>query len=236
MQTVKQILCPRCREMNLPYLSVCAYCGQPLDPPAPTHLAAPLTPVPASDLPALLLALACFFVALWGLVAAGPLHGMLGILTQPYLLLAWVIVSLVLTGLFLTERFTGDAVPRALLSTRDIMALSWAAAALLAGGQFVKLVIPLMPVITRYEIVSKDGDGCRVEVFVKGQDGDELWRLTGLSRKSEKEVVGIIVRRPGGGSARLPTMEHTPQGDCAIVKYHLMVNGKECDHVDGVGE
>jgi hypothetical protein len=222
--------------MNLPYLSVCAYCGQPLEPPLAPPLTASLAPTPASDLPPLLLALACFFVALWGLVAAGPLHGLLGILTQPYLLLTWAVVSLILTALFLVERFAGDAAPRALLSTRDLMALSWAAAALLAGGQFVKYIIPPMPVITRYEMVAKVGDGCRVEVFIKGQEGDELWRLTGLSRNSKNEVVGIIVRRPGGGSARLPTVEHTPHGDCAIVKYHLMVNGKESDHVDGVGD
>ena len=159
-------------------------------------------------------------------------------MTHPYLLIAAAVVSCILTGLYLAERFSNQALPHSLLSTRDIMALSWTAAALLGAGQLVKTVVPNMPTITRYEMASSSGsgDGCRVEVFIKGQPGDELWRLTGLNRQSEKEVVGIIVRRPGGGSARLPTTEHTPQGDCAIVKYHLMINGKESDSVDGAGQ
>ena len=89
-----------------------------------------------------------------------------------------------------------------------------------------------MPIITHYEMAHSPGDGCRIEVYLKGEEGDELWRLTGLNRKSEKEIVGVIVRRPGGGSARLPTTKHTPQGDCQIVKYHLLVNGKEMDSIE----
>ena len=234
MQTLKQNLCPYCRELNLPFLSVCANCGQPLAPPAPRLLVPSALPAPVSDLPALLWTLVCSFLALWGLVAAGPLHGLLGILTHPYLLLAWAVVSLLFTGLFFAERAAKQPAPYALVSTRDLMALSWTAAALLGAGQFLKFMLPAMPAITRYERVAEAGDGCYVEVYVKGQEGDELWRLTGLGRKNEKDIVGIIVRRPGGGSARLPTTEHTPQGDCAIVKYHLMVDGKESDHVDGV--
>ena len=187
-----------------------------------------------SDLPPLLWALVCFFLALWGLVAAGPLQGLLPLLTHPYLLIAWAAVSVMVTGIFLAERVTGEKPARALISTRDLMALSWTAAALLGAGQIVKYLVPPRPVITRYEKLAKEGDGCRVEVFVKGQDGDELWRLTELSRKSEKEIVGVIVRHAGGGSARLPMTKSTPEGECAIAKYHLMVDGKESDHVDGI--
>jgi hypothetical protein len=234
MQTVKQSFCVRCRELNAPFLSACAYCGAPLDPAV--HFLPPLDaePLAPSDLPPLLWALVCLFLALWGLVAAGPIHGLLSALTHPALLIACAMISLILTGMFLAERVSKEPKPRALLSVRDLMALSWTTAALLAATQSLKYILPSMPVITRYEIMRNTGDGCRVEVYIKGEDGDEMWRLTGLNRKSEKEIVGIIVRRPGGGSARLPTTEHTAQGDCAIAKYHLMVNGKETDQVDGV--
>jgi hypothetical protein len=161
------------------------------------------------------------------------MQGLLGILTHPYLLAGAAVVSLILTGIFLAERVSGESPPNRLLSARDLMALSWTAAALLGATQLVKYVIPPMPVITRYEMLSRSGNGCRVEVFIKGEEGDELWRLTGLSRKNENEIAGVIVRRPGGGSARLPISMHTPQGDCPIVKYHLMVNGKDADQVDG---
>jgi hypothetical protein len=222
--------------MNLPYLSACAYCGAPLAPPAPTVQVAPPETAHPSDLPPLMWAMVCAFLALWGMVAAGPLHALLGVLTHPWLLGAVAVGSLILTGTYLAERFSPEPAPHSMLSVRDLMALSWTTAALLGAGQFLKYVLPPMPVITRYQIVSKVGDACRAEVFVKGEEGDEMWRLTGLNRKSEKEIVGIIVRRPGGGSARLPTVQHTPQGDCGIVKYHLMVNGKESDQVDGVAE
>ena len=237
MQTFGQIVCPRCREINPPHLAVCVHCGAALAPPLLSpHALAAAEPAPASDLPPLLWALVCFFLALWGLIASGLLQGLLGILTHPYLLAAAAIVSLILTGLFLSERVSREPPPDRLLSSRDLMALSWTAAALLGATQLVKYIVPPMPVITRYEMLSKTGDGCRAEVFIKGEPGDELWQLSGLGRKNEKEVVGIIVRRTGGGSARLPSTVRTPNGDCAIVKYHLMINGREADQVDGMGQ
>ncbi len=193
-------------------------------------------PPVSSDLVPLTWALVCSFLAIFGLVVAGPLRGLLAVISHPYLLIAAAILSLILTGLFLAERFAGESAPRSLLSTRDLMALSWTAAALLGSSQLLRFILPPMPVITRYELLPKVGDGCRIEAYIKGEEGDELWRLTGLNRKSEKEVVGIIVRRPGGSSARLPVKENTPQGECSIVKYHLMVNGIESDQVDGIGE
>jgi hypothetical protein len=233
MQTVKQTFCSRCREMNLPYLSACAYCGAPLASAPPTVMVVPEPPRP-SDLPPLLWALACSFLALCGLIAAGPLRPLLGVLTHPILLISAAVVSLLLTGLFLAERISREPRPYSLLSSRDLMALSWSVAALLGASQLLKYSLPSMPVITRYDILPKSGDGCRAEVFIKGDEGDEIWRLTGIGRKSEKEIVGVIVRRPGGGSARLPMWRHTPEGDCAITKYHLMINGKEADQVDGI--
>jgi hypothetical protein len=225
--------------MNLPFLSACAYCGAPLAPAAaqvPAPPAAPDDSAGSPDLPPLLWTLVCLFLAIWGLIVAGPLRGLLGVLTNTYVLIGAALVSAVVTGMYFAERVAGQARPHALLSTRDLMVLSWTLAALLGASQATKYILPPLPVITRYEQVGGSGDGCRVEVYVKGEEGDEMWRLTGLSRKSQKEVVGIIVRRPGGGSARLPTVQHTPRGDCAIVKYHLLVNGKESDQLDGVGQ
>jgi hypothetical protein len=175
----------------------------------------------------------CFFLAIFGLVAAGPLRGLLGILTHPYLLIAAAGFAMIATCVYLVDRFTKEHRPRALLSSCDLMALSWTCAALLGASQVLKYVVPPMPVITHYVRAQGSGDGCRIEVYLKGEDGDELWRLTGLDRKSEKEVVGIIVRRPGGGSARLPLTKRTPEGECDIAKYHLLVNGKEVDSIDG---
>lgn len=235
MITVLQVLCPRCRELTPANLLACSHCGQLLPAPSVSHSGLP-PPTRASDLGALVWALVSLFVAIWGLIVAGPLHWLLGPLTHPYLLIAAPVISIILTGLFLAERVTGEPNPNALLSTRDLMALSWTAAALIGAGQIVKTILPPLPVITRYAMLPKASDGCRVEVFIRGEEGDELWRLTGLNRKSEKEIVGIIVRRPGGSSARLPLTESTPQGECAIRKYHLMVNGKESDLVDGAGD
>ena len=212
---------------------MCFQCGGALAPPPVPRLTAVADPEPPSDLPSLIWTVVCIFIALWGLLAAGLMQGLLGILTHPYLLAGAAAVSLILTGVFLAERVSGESPPNRLLSARDLMALSWTAAALLGATQLVKYVIPPMPVITRYEMLSRSGEGCRVAVFIKGEEGDELWRLTGLNRKNENEITGVIVRRPGGGSARLPATVHTPQGDCAIAKYHLMVNGKDADQVDG---
>ncbi len=233
MQTVKQIVCPRCRELNPAHNSVCFQCGGAFAPPAAFRPSLAPEPAPQSDLPPLIWTVVCIFLALWGLLAAGLLQGLLGILAHPFLLATAAIVSLILTGMFLAERVSGESPPNRLLSSRDLMALSWTVAALLGATQLVKYVIPPMPAITRYEMLSRTGNGCRVEVYIKGEEGDELWRLTGLSRKNEKEIVGVIVRRPGGGSARLPATIRTVQGECAIVKYHLMVNGKDADQVDG---
>ena len=233
MAIVPQVMCPRCRETNYAYLTVCVYCGEGLSAAPMVRTAAfVLPPQPASDLPPLLWALTCFFLAIFGLIFAGPLRPLLGILTHPYLLIGAAAVSLIVTGVYLAERFTHEHRPRTLLSSCDLMALSWTCAALLGASQILKYVVPPMPVITHYEKAPGSGDGCRIEVYLKGEEGDELWRLTGLNGKSEKEVVGVIVRRPGGGSARLPMTKRTPQGDCDIVKYHLVVNGKEVDSIE----
>jgi hypothetical protein len=235
MQTVKQIVCMRCRELNSPHLMTCAYCGQSLGAlgsAIPT--ARPLPRKQDSDLPALLWTLVCLFVALWGLVAAGPLEGLLGVLTHPYFLLAAATASLLVTGLFLSERILKERPRQALLSTRELMMLSWTAVALLSAGQLLKYVLPRNPVITRYDMVHEGSDGCRVEVFVRGHAGDELWRLTAPGKRDQSTIVGVIVRRAEGGSFRLPETQHTSAGDCAISKYHLMVNGRENDSVDGV--
>src|SRR5262249_29322674 len=138
-------------------------------------------PQPASDLPPLLWALTCFFLAIFGLVAAGPLRGILGVLTHPYVLISAAGFSLIVTGIYLSERFTKERRPRTLLSSCDLMALSWTCAALLGASQILKYVIPPMPVITHYEMAKGTGDGCRIEVYLKGEEGDELWRLTGLN-------------------------------------------------------
>lgn len=234
MATIHQVSCPRCRESNFAYLTVCAYCGAALaaDPILRATSVLMPPPQPASDLPPLLWALTCFFLAIFGLVAAGPLRPLLPLLTHPYVLIGAASLSAILTGLYLAERVSRERSQRSLLSTLDLMAISWTCAALLGASQLLKYVVPPLPVITHYEMAQSSGDGCRIEVFLKGEEGDELWRLTGLNRKNENEVVGIIVRRPGGGSARLPTTRRTPQGDCEIVKYHLMVNGKEIDSID----
>lgn len=236
MQTVKQIVCPQCQQLNPADNLTCDQCGMQLAKAPPPRPVVTIEHEPPSDLPPLMWAVVCFFLALWGLIASGLLHGILGFLTHPYLLAAAAVASMILTGMYLAERASREPPPERLLSARDLMALSWTAAALLGATQLVKYTAPPVPVITRYELVSKPGEGCRVEVFVKGDPGDELWRLTGMNKKNEKEIVGIIVRRPGGGSARLPLTMHTPQGQCSIVKYHLMINDREADNVDGAGQ
>ena len=155
MQTVQQILCPRCGALNLPYVTECASCRAALAP-APNSPLLPSSLAPnadtTSDLSPLVWALVCFFLAVWGLVAAGPLRGILGVLVQPYLLLAAALVSLIVTGIYVAERASREPRPHALISTKELMALSWTAAALLGAGQFLKYVLPAMPVIARYQI------------------------------------------------------------------------------------
>ena len=236
MQTVKQVVCPRCQELNPANAFNCDHCGAEIAPRPKPRPVVTLEPEPLSDLPRLMWAVICAFLALWGLMASGILRGLTGLITHPYLLASAAVACSVLTGLFLAEKASREPPPDRLLSARDLMALAWTATAMLGATQFVKYTIPSIPVITRYEMAVKKGDGCRIEVFVKGETGDELWRLTGASSANGNEVVGIIVRRPGGGSSRLPTTMHTPQGDCEIVKYHLMIGGREADKVDGIGQ
>ncbi len=235
MQTVKQVVCPNCQGLNPAHYTMCDHCGTRLAPEPVARPVVNIEPAPPPDLPPLIWAIVCFFLALWGLVSSGLLAGLVGFLTHPYLLAAAALVSLVLTGVYLAERASREPPPDRMLSARDLMALSWTTAALLGATQFIKYVVPPHPVITRYEILSKAGEGCRAEVYVKGETGDELWRLTGTNRKDEKEIVGIIVRRPSGGGARLPITVRTAQGECSIVKYYLTIDGKVLDKVDGIG-
>lgn len=236
MQTIKQITCPRCNELNYPQETHCIYCGALLRPPGfvpPRPIPAPAAPPLPSDLVPLLWTLICLFVALWGMVIAGPLRGFIGFLTHPASLIVAATVALVFTGLYLSERMMKEPPPRALLTNRDLMVLAWTGAALLGVGQGVKLILPPLPVITSYQPLPKNDGGCRVEVSVRGREGDELWRLTELNKRGQKVITGVIVRRAEGGSVHLPLRQHTAHGDCAIVKYHLLVDGKEVDNLDG---
>src|SRR5690349_2435408 len=109
MATIHQIHCPRCRESNYAYLTVCVYCGAALGSPPPVRTTAFIPPPqPASDLPALIWALTCFFLAIFGLVAAGPLRGILGFLTHPYVLIGAAGVSMIATGIYLAERYSRE--------------------------------------------------------------------------------------------------------------------------------
>lgn len=226
------IACSRCHEINPPFAASCIHCGQPLSASGAAHAATP-APSDASDLPALLWTTVCLFIAFWGLVAAGPLHGLLGIATHPYTLIAVTGAALLVSCLYLIDSATRSPKPAAMLSTRDLMALTWTAAAMISIGQIVRLLEPARPVISRYEPAAPSAGGCRVDVYVVGREGDELWRLTGLAKGGGSIVVGAVVRRPGGGSFHLPETQHTPNGDCAIAKYHLIVRGKEVDSVEG---
>src|SRR5690242_10271520 len=94
MASIPQVVCPQCRESNYAYLTVCVYCGEALSAvPVMRTTAFVPPPQPASDLPPLLWALTCFFLAVFGLAAAGPLRGLLGVLTHPYLLIGAAAVS-----------------------------------------------------------------------------------------------------------------------------------------------
>ena len=109
MATIHQVSCPRCREFNFAYLTACVYCGETLAA-APVLRAADVMPTPqaVSDLPPLLWALTCFFMAIFGLVAAGPLRPLLAILAHPYLLIGAASVSMIVTGLYLAERVSRE--------------------------------------------------------------------------------------------------------------------------------
>ena len=147
MQTVKRIRCTQCGELNYEGLVSCDFCGVPTNPRVlPSSFMSADAP-DREDLPPLLWALVCMFIAVWGLEVAGPLRVLLGVLTNPYLLIGSIVLSALLTGLFLSERTSLKHRPPSLLSSRDIMALSWTFAALVGASRLVKYVTPAMPVI-----------------------------------------------------------------------------------------
>src|SRR5579872_2350104 len=137
MQTVRQIVCPNCQELNPADLTQCHFCGHAI---APTVAPRPLPPVetaPPPELPPLLWALVCLFIAVWGLMAAGLLTPIVAYITHPYVTVAAGALSLLVTGLFLAERFSHESPPERMLTSRDLMALAWTATALLGATLLV---------------------------------------------------------------------------------------------------
>ena len=245
-----QIICPNCHELSLPHDAVCRHCGQPFNGSEPTMPALPPLPLtleqtlllaqrksvpktPANpELRTLLLVEVCLFVVLWALTISGLLRSFAWAVTHPILLLIVAVVALVATGLYLSERFTGETPPAALISTRDLMTLCWAGTALMGVGQGARLLIPPPPRISDFKIVTTDGGASHAEVWVQGRGGDELLNIVDFVR-GKKLIVGAIVRHPSAGSDPLPTTWKTPQGELPIRKYHLMAGKTEIDTLDG---
>ena len=245
-----QIICPNCQELSLPHDAVCRHCGQPFNgseptmpvlPPLPLTLeqtlllaqgkAAPKAPA-NPELRTLLLVEVCLFIVLWALTISGLLRGFAWGVTHPILLLVVAVFALVATGLYLSEKFTGETPPIALISTLDLMTLCWAGTALMGVGQGARLLIPLPPRISDYKIVTSTGGAPQAEVWVEGRGGDDLLNLVDFVR-GKKVVVGAIVRHSSGGSDPLPTTWKTPGGELPIRKYHLMAGKTEIDSLDG---
>lgn len=239
MQTLQQILCPRCQEFNDLQEEFCANCGLPLKQPAAptTQITPPPAPAPPdtkSDLVPLLITLVSLFGAIWGFAAAGGLYPLVGFLTHPVVVICGIVFALIMTGLLLSERVLKEPPPRAMLSTHDVFVLSWTLAALLGVGMLLKKpLFEAMPAITRVQPMPDAPDGCRVEVWFAGRPGDELWRLTEFRKTGQKSITGVVLRRESGGSVHLQTTYHTDKGDCAIGKYHVTANGKEIDSAEG---
>jgi hypothetical protein len=239
MQTIQQVQCPRCQELNDLQEEFCLNCGLPLRrPAAPTVQVPPPVSIPAPrqpDLLPLMITLVSLFGAFWGCVAAGLLTSLVAFVTHPILVIFATLFALVMTGLRISERILKEPPPRAMLTTNDAFILSWTLAALLGVGMLLKNPFyRAMPAIVRSQPMSDAPDGCRVEVWFTGRPGDELWRLTEFRKTGETNITGVVVRRRDGGSVHLQTTYRTPQGkECAIGKYHLLVVGQEIDNVDG---
>ncbi len=84
----------------------------------------------------------------------------------------------------------------------------------------------------RVNVVSVDSSGCRAEGWVEGKQGDTIVSLTGYSRGGSRSVRGYAVVHPDATTNELRRTASTPQGDCSVVRYHLLVNGQETDSKD----
>lgn len=238
METLQQVLCPRCQELNELEAEFCVNCGLPLKrPPIPTVQISPavLVHVPGqADLLPLLITLVSIFAAFWAAVAAGWLYPLVDVITHPILSIFAALLALVMTGLRVSEHVMKEPSPRAMVTTNDAFVLSWTLAALLGVGMLLKKPFyQAMPAVISSRPMPDASDGCRVEVWFAARQGDELWRLTEFRKTGQKNITGVILRRQDGRSFHLQTTYPTAVGKCAIGKYHLLANGQEIDYVDG---
>lgn len=95
----------------------------------------------------------------------------------------------------------------------------------------MRVAAPAPPFVRVQPVPSRGGGYC-AEVWLKGEAGDSLTRLTEHGRHGEHRTSGVALMRARGLSPELPTTAKTAVGTCRISRYHLLVDRVETDSVD----
>ncbi len=81
--------------------------------------------------------------------------------------------------------------------------------------------------IARYQVVATTSDSCQAEVWLTGQEGDRLIRLMQPHKHGPPTFAGVAVQHEQNMSSRVATTVTTPQGQCQIIRWHLLVKDKQ---------